>query len=160
MGIPYFGVGIDYISGQDPNETETYQAFDNFYGARFKFNGNLNYFVTPGSTKNGGLVNPFVKLGLKFNKKHSLTAYYHMFQTNQDVVNATTGEVYDKDLGSEIDLIYTYKINKEINIKAGYHTAFVSKTLESFKNVTVGESETPQWFWVMFTFKPKLFTSK
>jgi len=159
FGIPYIGAGIDYISGQSQDETEKYQAFDNFYGARFKFNGNLNYFVVPKSTKNGGLVNPFFKLGLKFNKKNSLTAYYHMFKTAQDVVNGT-GENYDKNLGSEIDLIYTHKINKEIILKAGYHTAFVSETLESFKGVTIGESETPQWFWVMLTFKPTLFSSK
>ena len=163
FGIPYIGVGVDYISGQDKDtdKADKFQSFENFYGARFKFNGNLNYFVLPKSTKFGGLVNPFVKLGLKMNKKNSLTAYYHMFQTQQDVVaDAATGELYDKNLGSEIDIIYTYKINKEINIKAGYHTAFVSETLESFKGVTVGESETPHWFWLMFTFKPKLFSSK
>ncbi|MBN1252901.1 MAG: alginate export family protein [Bacteroidales bacterium] len=160
FGAAYFGAGIDYLSGQDLNETEKYQSFDVLYGARFKYYGNLNYFLTSGSTKNGGLVNPFVKLGLKFKEKHSLTAYYHMFQLAQDVVNPTTTEVYDKNLGSEIDIMYKYKLNKEIQIEAGYHTAFVSETLEAFKGVAAGESETPQWFWLSITFKPTLFKSK
>ena len=159
-GIVYVGAGIDYLSGQDATVTDKTMSFDYFYGARFKFYGNLNYFTGQGSTKNGGLVNPFARLNFKFNKKNSLKLTYHMFQTQQDVINAETGEAYDKNLGSEIDLMYIHKINKEINLKVGYHTAFVSETMETFKGVAAGQSETPQWFWVMLTFKPKFFSSK
>ncbi len=154
--VVYLGAGMDYLSGN----TKDNQAFDYFYGARFKYYGNLNYFVSPGSTKYGGLVNPFAKVNFKFNKKNILKLTYHIFQTEQEVTNTTTATAYDKNLGSEIDIMYVHKINKEINLKVGYHTAFVSETLEAFKGITAGQSETPQWFWVMLTFKPKLFSSK
>jgi len=159
----YVGAGIDYLSGQDPNtaRTEKFQAFDLLYGARFKYYGNFNYLLTPGSTKYGGAVNPFVKISAKFNKKNNLTLFYHMFQTAQDVANpANPGEFYDKKLGSEIDMIYTYKVAKDISVKAGYHIAFPTETMEIFKGLQAGESETPQWFWLMFIFKPTLFSSK
>ena len=159
----YLGAGIDYLSGQDPNTaiTDKFQAFDILYGARFKYYGNLNYNITPGSTKNGGLMNPFAKLSAKFNKKNNLTIFYHMFQTAQEVANpANPGEFYDKNLGSEFDMIYTYKVTKDISIKAGYHIAFLGETMEIFQGLQPGDCETPQWLWLMFTFKPTLFSSK
>ncbi|MEN8118732.1 MAG: alginate export family protein [Bacteroidota bacterium] len=159
----YLGAGIDYLSGQDPNtsRTEKFQAFDILYGARFKYQGNLNHIVTAGSTKYGGVMNPFIKAGITFNKKNNLTAFYHIFKTAQDVADpANPGEFYDKNLGSEIDMIYTYKMAKGISIKAGYHISFPSETMEIFKGVQPGASETPQWLWLMFSFKPTLFSSK
>ena len=159
----YIGAGIDYMSGQDSNtdRADKFQAFDILYGARFKYYGNLNYVVTPASTKYGGLMNPFVKLGAKFNKKNNLTVFFQMLQSAKDVADpVNAGEFYDKNLGSELDLIYTHKIRKDINIKAGYHIAFPSKTMEIFKGVEPGTCETPQWFWLMLTIKPTLFSSK
>jgi hypothetical protein len=156
FGKFYLGAGIDYLSGQDQENTEQFQSFDLLYGARFKYYGNLNYFLIPQSVKFGGLVNPFFKTVVDFNKKNNLSAYFHLFRTQQDVpIDAQNN--YDRNLGSELDIMYTYKINKQINIKAGYHIAFPSETLEAFKNVAIGESETPQWLWLAFTFKPTFF---
>ena len=83
-----------------------------------------------------------------------------MLQTAQDVADAANpGEFYDKNLGSEFDMIYTYKMAKGISIKAGYHIALPTETMEIFKGVQTQECETPQWFWLMMTFKPTLFSS-
>lgn len=159
----YIGAGIDYLSGQDTDtdRNEKFQAFDILYGARFKYYGNLNYMVTPSSTKYGGVINPFAKFNTKFNKKNKLALTYHMFQTAQKVADpGNPGEFYDSSLGSEIDMIYTHKLAKGISIKAGYHIAFPTATMEIFKGLQPGESETPQWFWLMLTIKPTLFSSK
>lgn len=159
----YLGAGIDYMSGQNPNKniSDEFQTFDILYGTRFGYYGNLNYIVTPASTKYGGLVNPFVRLNYIFNKKNSLKTTFHMFQSSQNVANTDApGTFYNKSLGSELDMIYTYKFAKDISIKAGYHIAFPSETMEIFKGVEPGASKTPQWFWLMFTFKPSLFSSK
>ncbi|RLD77433.1 MAG: hypothetical protein DRJ10_11955 [Bacteroidetes bacterium] len=163
MNKIYLGAGIDYMSGQDPNAdiTEEFQAFDILYGTRFKYYGNLNFLVTPKSTKNGGMMNPFAKFSANFNKKNNLSIFYHMFQTAQDVANtANPGEFYDKNLGSEFDMIYTYKMAKGISVKAGYHIALPTETMEIFKGVEPGTCETPQWFWLMLSIKPTLFSTK
>jgi len=163
FGKIYIGAGIDYMSGQDPNKNinEEFQAFDILYGTRFKFYGNLNYVVNPESTKYGGLINPFFRLNAKFNKKHSLKTTFLMFQSAQDVANPDSpGEFYESSLGSEIDIMYIAKISKEIKIKAGYSIAFPTETMEIFKGIEPGTSNTPQYFYLTFTFKPTLFSNK
>ena len=161
FGKIFLEAGIDYMSVQntDTDINEEFQAFDILYGARFKYYGNLNYLVTPASTKYGGLINPFARFNVKFNKKHKVKLTYHIFSSAQDVENPDGG-YYDKGLGSELDMIYTFKIAKDISIKAGYHLAFPSETMEIFKGVEPGSSQTPQWFWLMFNFKPTLFSNK
>ncbi len=159
----YLGAGIDYMSGQDPNKsrTEEFQAFDILYGTRFGYYGNLNYVVTPASTLYGGLVDPFLKLNVNINQKNSIKTTFHIFQTAQKIPNPNIqGSFYDKSLGSELDMIYTYKFAKDISIRAGYHLAFPTETMEILKGVEPGNSQTPQWFWLAFNFKPTLFSNK
>ncbi len=163
IGKIYFGAGIDYMSGQNPNKslTDEFQAFDILYGTRFGYYGNLNYIVTPASTKYGGLVNPFLRLNFNFNEKNSLKTTFHTFQSAQNVANPNEqGTFYKKSLGSELDVIYNYKFAKDISIRAGYHLAFPSETMEIIKGIEPGTSQTPQWFWLMFNFTPTLFSSK
>ncbi|MCF6239815.1 MAG: alginate export family protein [Bacteroidales bacterium] len=163
LGKVFLAAGIDYMSGQKTGTdiNETMQAFDILYGARFKYYGNLNYVVTPSSTKFGGLMNPYIKLNYKFNKKNNIKLSYLLLSSAEEVANPNEqGVYYSKSLGSELDMIYTYKLAKDINIKAGYHLAFPTETMEVFKGLQPGTSRTPQWFWVMLTIKPTLFSSK
>ena len=148
-----FSVGMDYLSGQDPNETEKVQTFDQIYGARYKYFGNLNYFMTPASTKNGGLVDIFANMSYK-KGKNALSLTFHSFQLAQDVTNAN-GDLYDKSLGQEIDINFTRKLAKGVALKIGMSTAMPSETLEQFKGLAIGDATTPQWTWVMFVFKPQ-----
>ena len=105
----------------------------------------LNIMVTPASSKYGGIVNPFARFNTYFNKNNILKITYHIFQTAQDVTDASNpGQFYEKSLGSEIDMIYTHKLAKGISVKAGYHIAFPTATMEIFKGLKLGESETPQ----------------
>ena len=78
----------------------------------------------------------------------------HNFQLAQDVTDAN-GDLYDKALGQEIDISFARKIAKGVSLKVGFSTAMPSKTLEQFKGLAIGDSTTPQWGWVMFTFKPQ-----
>ena len=64
----------------------------------------------------------------------------------------------DKQLGTEIDLVYTHKLNKDVTIGAGYSQMFASEGLEVIKNNFDGNSN--NWAWLMLTIKPTLFTSK
>ncbi len=61
-------------------------------------------------------------------------------------------------LGTEIDLVVGYKLQKGIKINAGYSQMFATETLGVIKG---GDSDiTNSWAWLMITFKPNLFTHK
>ncbi|MDB4304047.1 alginate export family protein, partial [Desulfosarcina sp.] len=157
------GVGIDYFSGDDANNSDygtSERTFNRFYGAVYKYNGNMNYYTyIKGSTKNGGLMDLYPNLTFKATKKHIVSAYYHLFSLANSV-KLGTEIVDDKNLGSEVDLIYTFKQSKELNIKAGISYYFTTESLEKIKGYGSGNIQSPYWGWVMLTFKPTLFTSK
>jgi len=156
------GIGMDIISGHDASNDDTdYQntdhVFNLMYGARFKYYGWLNHFVIMSKhTKGGGLVDIYPNLTYKMNKKTTLKAYYHLYSLQGEVANPDGG-YYDKSLGSAIDFMYIQKVNKEINIKAGFSYSMPSETLEMFKTGET-ETDTPYWGWLMLTVKPTFFT--
>jgi hypothetical protein len=160
--------GVDYFSGADGTNTDSlyntqHHNFNLMYGARYKYNGNQNMFILMDShTKNGGLTDIHFGLNYKKSKKHIFDLNYHLFSTSEKVfkqINPVSNEreYYDQSLGSEIDLIYTYKVSKELVIKTGFSYYLSNSTIESFKGVQ-GDVGSPYWGWVMFSFKPTLFT--
>jgi len=157
------GAGIDYLSGDDANSSnfgKKEKTFNKFYGAVFKFYGLMNYFsYMKSSTKNGGLVDIYPSVKLSINKKHLVNGTFHLFS----LANAIkTGEtvVEDKNLGSELDLMYTYKAGPELNIKCGFSYYFDTETLRKVKGASDNYSYSPYWAWVMVTFTPRLFSSE
>ena len=157
------GAGLDYISGDDANSSdygEKEKTFNKMYGAVFKYYGWMNYYTyMKASTKNGGLMDIYPNLKFSISKKHTIDAYYHFFSLANSVKLGT--KIIDElNLGSELDLRYTYKIMPEVNLQAGFSYYNVTETLEKIKGIGVGNSSSPYWAWVMITFKPTLFTSK
>jgi len=158
-----FGVGMDYISGDDATNSdyeEKVKTFNKMYGAVFAYYGWMNYFsYMPESTKNGGLIDIYPNAELKFAEKHSLRGYIHLFSLANKIMLGN--EVLDdRNLGQEFDLMYTYKHSKELSLQAGFSYYFTTETLERVKGVEVGNTGSPYWAWVMLTFKPMLFTTK
>lgn len=149
--------GVDYFSGSDGSDPDVDNNFNLYYGARFKFNGQLNYFTLMGShTKGGGLMNPFFKIAYGFNKKNKIMADYHMFMLANDVKKAD-GSTYDSNLGSEIDMAFLHKFNKQVNVKIGFNYAITSETLNTFKNVA--DAGIPYRGYVMLTVKPEFLNN-
>ncbi len=157
------GAGLDYISGDDANSNDfgkKEKTFNKMYGAVFKYYGWMNYFTyMKASTKNGGLTDIYPNIKFMINNKHAIDAFYHFFSLANNVALGSD-IIDDKNLGSELDLRYTYKIMPELNLQAGFSCYFVTESLEKIKGVGVGDSSSPYWAWVMLTFKPTLFTSK
>lgn len=159
-----FGIGADVISGHDASNTdEDYAATDHtfnlLYGARYKYYGNLNHFILMDKhTKNGGLIDIYPNIAHTF-KKNILKAYFHIFSLQQEVYKSDNETTYDKSLGSELNMMYIRKINKEINVKAGLAYSMPSETLKLFKTGST-DTDTPFWGWVMITVKPTFFTTK
>ncbi|PLX22096.1 MAG: hypothetical protein C0597_02870 [Marinilabiliales bacterium] len=147
--------GIEYMSGNDLSDSLNLDdnAFDILYGTKHAYNGIMDYFSTPNTTANAGLVDAYVKFNFSKLKNWNLSARYHYFAlANNYLYN---GEEQDKFLANEIDLIAKYKMNDIIDMEFGYATLLGSKTLEYIKGV---EPEGMQhYFYAMITVKPTFF---
>lgn len=159
------GAGIDVLSGQDASNTDAdyqqkYHAFDVFYGVRYARYGNMNHYLTPESTLNGGLVDIYPKLAYHFNPKSTFSIQYHFFSLATKVGDPLANNaLLEGSLGGELDMIYAHKFAKEITLSAGVSVYNTNDTFARIKDVSPSEIETPVWGWVMLTFKPSLFVS-
>jgi len=148
------GLGFEIQSGNDYNSTgNKNKAFTPFYGTNHKFNGFMDYFYVGNHINSVGLVDIYAKVGAKLGQKSSIDAIVHSFSAQAEI-----GEGVDKQLGTEIDLVYSHKLNKDIAIGAGYSQMFASEGLEVIKNNSDGNIN--NWAWLMITIKPTLFSSK
>ncbi len=149
-----FGLGFEIQSGNDYNgDASENNAFTPFYGTNHKFNGFMDYFYVGNHGNSVGLIDIYAKIGTKLGKKSSLTAFVHNFSAQADIA-----EGVDKQLGTELDLVYSHKLNKDVIIGAGYSQMFASEGLEVIKNNSDGNRN--NWAWLMLTIKPTLFSSK
>ncbi len=147
--------GVEVMSGNDV-EDEKYNAFDICYGGRHGFNGRMDYYSIPKTTKGAGLLNPYVKADYSFNKETKLTAEVHNFSVMQDKLSDGT-ELDSKGLGNEIDFTFTKKFDKAIELSAGYSMMFGTETMEIIKG---GDKDKfNQWAFVMVSVTPSLFKS-
>ena len=157
------GLGGDYISGDNANDNDygtKEKTFNKMYGAVFKYYGYMNYYsYMKASTANGGLVDIYPNINLTVGSKHTIAGFYHKFYLANPVL-VGGAVIDDKDLGSEVDLMYTYKILDEVKLQAGFSYYFTTETLKEVKHVSATEVNSPYWAWVMITFSPELFSSK
>lgn len=162
-------LGADMISGQNAISTDSSylkidHRFDNLYGARHSFNGDMDLFSNLNSgTSGGGLIDIYFSSDYKISDKLSVKACYHYFSLQNNVLDPeSVTPLYSalkSYLGSEVDLKLSYKINEEIAIDFGYSFMKGSNTLYSIRNST-GDSQIPtQWAWAMITFRPMFFTT-
>lgn len=147
------GLGYEYLSGKDQDDTDAeINNFAPMFGTNHKFNGWMDYFYV-GFGNPTGLQDISTTIAYK-KDKFSMKLIPHFF--------STAGNVYDTDgkmstnLGTEIDFIVGYKIAKDIKLSAGYSQMFATDTMEAIKGGDKDENNS--WAWVMFTFKPKLFS--
>lgn len=149
-------VGTDYLSGDKNGTTDGTQSnFKKLYGSDHAFNGVMDYWDTPLSQ---GLLDYYGGITGKIGKKLTLEGAYHVFNSEYTGKNKK-GIAFKKDLGSEFDLIATYKLNTWSTIQAGYcryfsnYNTIVAKDIVTSATVTPA-IRTPQWAYVMFTIKP------
>jgi hypothetical protein len=148
------GLGFEIQSGNDNaligNKNK---AFNPFYGTNHKFNGFMDYFYVGNHANNVGLVDIYAKVGTKIGNKSSLTATVHNFSAQAEIAPNV-----EKQLGTEVDIVYSHKFNGDVTIEAGYSQMFASEGLKVVKNNFDGNVN--NWAWLMITIKPTLFNSK
>ncbi|MCK0144472.1 alginate export family protein [Arenibacter sp. F26102] len=148
------GLGAELISGNDsglPSNQENY-AFTPLYGTNHKFNGLMDYFYVGNHTNNVGLLDIYANAKVVLNEKSNLNFAVHNFSAAAEISPNS-----EKQLGTELDIVYAYKLQKEIGISAGYSHLFVSQGMETIKGNSDGN--TNNWGWIMLTINPALFTS-
>jgi hypothetical protein len=149
-------LGFEMQSGTSQTDltNEQNNSFNPFFGTNHKFNGLMDYFYVGNHLNNVGLSDVYVKLKYKQSKSFSIGGDVHLFYAAADVAHPNnTGSAIDADLGTEIDLYGSYKLNSEVMVKFGYSHMLASETMEVLKGGD--KDETNNWAWLMVIFKPK-----
>ncbi len=155
-------LGYEFLSGKDQNDTDAdIKSFAPLFGTNHKFNGWMDYFYVGNHGGSVGLQDINATFAYK-SGKFSAKLVPHLFAAGADVytTNLITGlpEKMDATLGTEIDLNLGYKLSKEAAVNVGFSKMFATDTMENLKG---GDKDANNsWAWVMFTFKPKLFSYK
>lgn len=164
-----FGIGGEYLSGTATKDKgvsgEKDKSFTPFYGTNHKFNGWMDYFYVGNHGGNVGLIDVYLPLKVTI-KKVSLALIPHYLMSAATVSKALPTEArgvdawedYSSGLGTELDFVVTYKINKSVIIQGGYSQMFATETMEVLKGGNY--KNTNNWAWIMLTFKPTLFSKE
>jgi len=151
------GAGVEYLSGKAQNDTVAdIKSFKPLFGTNHKFNGLMDYFYVGNHGNSVGLMDINFLFAYKKDKL-SVKMIPHLFSAAADVVN-NSGDVMDKALGTELDFVLGYKVSEGVTFNAGYSMMFATETMQQLKGGSADLSN--NWGWVMFSFKPKLFSHK
>ena len=155
--------GYDVLSGNSTTTIED-EKFDPLYGTPHKHWGFMDFFYVATGSPAGGLKNPYLKFKYTGN---TLTAGvdYHLFSLEKDMKKAD-GSLINKKLGSEIDFVVNYNMNKFTNIELGYSMMNATGSMAFAKGqattdaVAATYKTTGNWFYLMLRFSPDFFYAK
>ena len=147
--------GVDCYSGSESTlastKTNTFNKLP--YGVNHSFNGYMEYWA---SLPKGGLVNYFGGLNLKLSKKFSSDITFYSFKLAKDMKSGATA--IQKNLGSELDIAFNYKLSPETAIQFAWCGYFVTDGTRMLKYKSTNiETKFPQYAYVMLTIKPQLY---
>lgn len=147
-------LGTEWLSGTDHNEdSSNNHSFSPLYGTNHKFNGFMDYFYVGNHFNNVGLKDFYLKSTFKLNSKATLGANIHAFASNAilgfDIEN---NKDYSNYLGTEADLVFTYKVAKTFAMQLGHSQMFAEDGMKHLKNVT-DPASMQSWTWVGLNFK-------
>lgn len=154
----FVGTGVDYLSGNgDETKSNHSNSFSTLYATNHKFYGYMDYFTNiPADTKQRGLIDPYIRIGLSPNKKITTTLDVHHFLLSNE--NSISINKERKELGNEFDLLLNYKISTFINMQAGYSMMFATKNMELIKGGN--KNNYNGWAYIMLKVSPTFFTQE
>lgn len=156
-----YTAGWDYVSGNDAfSSSSTNHRFDPLYGTPHKFWGLMDYFYAGTGSPAGGLNDPYIKAKYtSANKRLSSGLDFHYFLLANNQKDAA-GTAVKKYLGSEIDFVSSYALNKVTSVELGISYMAASKSMEYAKAITPGSSNlNASWVYLQLNIKPE-FLSK
>ena len=163
-------VGYDHLSGNDFSDTSTFKTrvsgFSVLYGTSHKGYGYMDLFT--GIVKDNlspGLNDLYGRATIDLNDRMSVEATYRWFSLPYGyLARPAKSDPYgyievSKNLGSEIDLMYTYKPLANLELNAAYCFFLPTASMETFNGLTAGTSRFAQFAYLMIAYKPNFFNS-
>jgi hypothetical protein len=150
-------LGYDILSGQD-SSSEKYSAFDNLYGSRHAFYGNMDYFISfPFDIDEGGLRSLRLNASYTCTEKHQFEVGFYSFQLDQPVRDVLSGQLTGRSLGKEFDFVYSFDIRDDVHLQFGQSFYITTEDLSIVKG---GNANTTNYFsYLMLDVNPIIFRS-
>ena len=117
------------------------------------------YFVgAPGSkaAPAQGLLNPYLTANIRTGEKSNLSATYHFFAP---AAKYQIGNKKHSSYGSEIDLVYSLKVQSFVGLQIGYSNYLANEGTKALKG-TANQRTNQDWLWCSLNINPKLFSAK
>lgn len=157
-----FYLGGAYYTGTSQSELTKGKtnSFIRPYGTAHSLHGYMDYYTKLKEMKNGGLVDLYAGYKCSLSPKWDAQLDYHYFSLAESGFTDAAAplgyqKVNHKDLGSEIDMVLSYKLAKSFVIQGGYSLMMQTSVAEKLFGVAKGE--TSHWAYLALTFKPRLF---
>ena len=163
-------IAYEKLSGNDYSKTGDLKskttAFSTLYPTSHGFYGYMDMFssqVTGGNF--AGLTDLYARATCNFTEKASLEATWRMFGLDHGylaVADKKTGKPYtgvSKNLGSEVDLMFAYKLTGNFEASAAYCFFMPTSAMEQMNGLKSGTSKWAQYAYIMLTYKPNFFNS-
>ena len=153
-------LGWDYLSGNNAFSTSTTNhRFDPLYGTPHKFWGYMDYFYAGTGSATGGLNNPFAKAKyVSRNSRLSVELCYHYFGLAAGQKDIKGKEV-SRYLGSEVDAIASYGLNKITNLELGACALWATHSMEYAKGIAPNTARlNASWAYLQLNIKPDFLT--
>jgi len=113
----------------------------------------MDHFFVGNHLNSVGLLDFDAKVNVHLDKVSNVTIAVHNFSAEANIAGNDS-----KQLGTEVDIVYTRKIYEDVTLKLGYSHLFEANGLEVLRNNFDGN--TNNWAWVMLVIKPTLFETK
>jgi hypothetical protein len=149
-------LGWDYLSGNNAFSTSTTNhRFDPLYGTPHKFWGYMDYFYAGTGSPTGGLSNPYAKgKYVSRNNRLSVELCYHYFGLAADQKDIKGKEV-PRYLGSEVDAIASYGLNKITTLELGACALWAKHSMEYAKGIAPNTARlNASWAYLQLNIKP------
>jgi hypothetical protein len=157
--------GYDVLSGNNvASPSGKDNRFDPLYGTPHKHWGYMDYFYVGTGSPAGGLNNAYLKAKYTGNVI-AVGADFHNFSLNKDM---TKGDktVFDKQLGTELDLTVTYTMNKFTTVDLGYSIMNATRSMPFAKGQATTDAAANtyrmngNWVYLMINIRPDFFYAK
>ncbi len=140
-------LGYDYSSGNHKGTGQN--AFDPLFGTHHKFFGAMDYFT---GRLSYGLQDLQAGTQVHITKKINAKADFHYFRTAPKLGYET------RHLGQEVDCQFSARLQKDIELTAGYSFMLGTSDIEYFKGGN--HSSWQDWGWVTINIYPRLFQTR
>jgi len=133
------GAGVDYASGDDDPNDDTFSGYDNLYYTGHKFRGHMDYFV---ESRPEGLVDIIARASGEIVSGWMVGAHFHHFMSAADYVGA--GGAKTNKIGSELDVFWSTREIRGALLNQGVSAFFPSRAYSA-----AGADPAIWWYWMM-----------